>query len=326
MSPEGVLTGSPLLPDWVRWEQRSFPDANLLLLHGRVPALVDSGFVGHAQETADWVRERAGQVELVVNTHWHSDHVGGNALLQARGVGIAASVPDADALDRRDPGCCVAEYLDQPVAPYTVDQPLADGQVLTLGSADWEVVATPGHTPGHLCLWQPEERLLVVGDALSDYDVGWVNLALDGPEAATTALASLQRLADLSPRVLLTAHGPVPVDTGAALDKALQRAQRLADDPQGAVWYGARRIFAYALMIRDGIPTAQVEGYLLERAWLQDAARQLNRDPQGLASELIEGMVSSGALVAREGRLRAAAEHSRVDPDTLNQPWPQHWP
>jgi hydroxyacylglutathione hydrolase len=116
-----------------------------------------------------------------------------------RGAGIAASAPDAQAVARRDPGCCQAEYLDQPVSPYTVDEPLHDGQILGLGDADWQVVRTPGHTPGHLSLWQPEERLVVVGDALSDYDVGWVNLALDGPEMAATALASLQRLADLAP-------------------------------------------------------------------------------------------------------------------------------
>jgi hypothetical protein len=60
-----------------------------------------------------------------------------------------------------------------------VDEPLEDGRVLLLGDADWQVIRTPGHTPGHLSLWQPEERLLVVGDALSDYDVGWVNLAVD---------------------------------------------------------------------------------------------------------------------------------------------------
>ena len=85
------------------------------------------------------------------------------------GARIAASAPDAQAVARRDPGCCQAEYLDQPVSPYTVDAPLDDGQVLRLGDADWEVLRTPGHTPGHLSLRQPEERLLVVGDALSDY-------------------------------------------------------------------------------------------------------------------------------------------------------------
>src|SRR5688500_20013820 len=54
------------LPSWVMWQQRPFPDANLLLLPGRQPALVDSGFVGHAQETAAWVRAHTGDLALVV--------------------------------------------------------------------------------------------------------------------------------------------------------------------------------------------------------------------------------------------------------------------
>ena len=313
------------LPAWVTWQPRPFPDANLLLLSGREAALVDSGFVGHAQETLAWTRAHAGHVSLVVNTHWHSDHVGGNALLQAAGAGIAASAPDAAAVTRRDPGCCLAEYLDQPVSPYTVDEPLEDRQVLRLGEADWEVVRTPGHTPGHLSLWQPEERLLVVGDALSDYDVGWVNLALDGPDATATALTSLARLADLDPRVLLTAHGPMPADASAALAAAARRAQRLVDDPAGAVWYGARRILAFALMIRDGIPADAIEPYLHARAWLTDAARLLSRTPESLATELVDTMLSSGAIILRDSRLHAAAEHSPVAAESLRVPFPRAW-
>jgi glyoxylase-like metal-dependent hydrolase (beta-lactamase superfamily II) len=70
--------------------------------------------------------------------------------LQTAGAGIAASTPDAHAVTRRDSGCCLAEYLDQPVGPYTVDESLDDGQVVRLGDADWAVVRTPGHTPGNL--------------------------------------------------------------------------------------------------------------------------------------------------------------------------------
>ncbi|HEX4253069.1 MAG TPA: MBL fold metallo-hydrolase [Pseudonocardia sp.] len=314
------------LPAWVTWQPRPFPDSNLLLLQGRQPALVDSGFVGHAEQTAEWVRAHTGRLALVVNTHWHSDHVGGNGLLQAAGAGIAASTPDAQAVARRDPGCCLAEYLDQPVAPYTVDEPLSDGQVLRLGDADWEVVRTPGHTPGHLALWQPEERLLVVGDALSDYDVGMVNLALDGPDAAAVALASLHLMADLAPRVLLPAHGPIPADAGATFAAAFRRAQRLVDDPAGAVWYTARRVFAYALMIRGGIPVDTVEPYLHARAWLQDAARLLGRSPEDLAAELIATMLRGGSIVQRDGRLHAALEHAPVSPATLRLPMPRAWP
>lgn len=302
----------PLLPPWVTWQRRPFPDANLLLLHGRRPALVDSGFVGHARETAAWARAHAGHVALAVNTHWHSDHVGGNALLQSMGTGIAAGAPDAQAVTRRDPGCCLAEYLDQPVGPYTVDEPLHDGQVLRLGDAD--------------SLWQPEERLLVVGDALSDYDVGWVNLALDGPDAATTALASLHRMADLRARVLLPAHGPIPADPSAAFAAATRRARRLVEDPAGAVWYGARRIFAYALMIRGGIPRAEVEPYLHARAWLTDAARLLGRTPEALAAEVLDTMLRNGAVALRDGRLHAAAEHTPVAAQSLRVPFPRAWP
>ncbi|MFF3337005.1 MBL fold metallo-hydrolase [Streptomyces sp. NPDC002888] len=318
--------GAEQFPAWVTWRRRPFPDANLLLLHGRRPALVDSGFVGHAQETAAWARAHTGHVALVVNTHWHSDHVGGNALLRAMGAGIAASSPDAQAVTRRDPGCCLAEYLDQPVSPYTVDEPLDDGQVLRLGDADWMVVRTPGHTPGHLSLWQPEERLLVAGDALSDYDVGWVNLALDGPDAAATALASLHRLADLPARSLLPAHGPIPADPSAAFAAATRRAQRLVDDPAGAVWYGARRILAFALMIRGGVPTTEVEPYLHDRAWLTDAARLLGRTSEALAAELVDTMLRSGAIVLRDGRLHATAEHTPVAAAALRVPFPRAWP
>ncbi|MGO9781790.1 MAG: hypothetical protein ACLPQY_18805 [Streptosporangiaceae bacterium] len=87
------------LPPWVSWQQRPFPDAGFLLLPGRNPALVGSGFVGHASQTANWVHARTGQLSLVVNTHWHAGHVGGNAMLHARVAGIAA---DADAVARRD--------------------------------------------------------------------------------------------------------------------------------------------------------------------------------------------------------------------------------
>lgn len=68
----------------------------------------------------------------------------------------------------------------------------------------------------------------------------------DDRRAAATALASLQRLADLGPALVLPAHGPLPAHPYAALQAAFRRAERLVDDPDGAVWYGARRAFAYA--------------------------------------------------------------------------------
>lgn len=315
-----------VLPDWITWQQRPFPNANLLLVHGRESALVDSGFVGHAQDTVEWTRAMAGDITRVVNTHWHADHVGANGLFQEHGVGVAASQPEAEAVQRRDPGCCLAEYLGQPVAPYTVDEVLHDRQIIRLGDTDWQVIATPGHTAGHLSLWQPEERILVVGDALSDYDVGWINVALDGPEAASTAVASLQRLVELEPRIILPAHGPIPDDTEVAFTNAMRRAQRLVDDPQGAVWYAARRIFAYALMINDGVNAGRVDDYLLGKPWFRDAAKLLRADRWAFTGELVDAMVKSGAIVRRGRCFYASADYTPVDPEAMQVPFPRNWP
>jgi len=153
-----------------------------------------------------------------------------------------------------------------------------------------------------------------------------VNIALDGPDAAVTALASLHRLVDLAPRVLLPSHGPIPGDPGAAFAATLRRAKRLVDDPAGAVWHGARRIFAFALVIRDGIPVGEIEPYLHARAWLTDGARLLNRPPEALAAELVDTMLRSGAIIPRDGRLHAAAERTPVAAQSLRVPFPRAWP
>ncbi|MEU4616661.1 MBL fold metallo-hydrolase [Streptomyces umbrinus] len=76
------------------------------MLPGQQPAPVDTGSSATPMKPPASARTHAGNVDLVVSTHWHSDHVGGNALLHAQGSAIAADTPEADAITRRDPGCC----------------------------------------------------------------------------------------------------------------------------------------------------------------------------------------------------------------------------
>ncbi len=135
------------LPSWVTWQRRPFPDANLLLLHGRQPALVDTRFVGHAQETAAWVRAHTAHVALVVNTHWHADHVGGNALLQATGAGIAAGTPDAHALARRDPAAAKRSTSTSPSPRTPSTNPSTTGRSFASATPTGKSSARPDTPP-----------------------------------------------------------------------------------------------------------------------------------------------------------------------------------
>lgn len=98
------------------------------------------------------------------------------------------------------------------------------------------------------------------------------------------------------------------------------------DDPSGAVWCGIRRILAFALMIRGGVPVYEIEAYLHARAWLTDAARLLGTTREALAAEMVDTMLRSGAVVLRDQRLHAAAEHSPVAAGSLRVPFPRMWP
>lgn len=315
----------PALPSGLVWQQRSFPNANFLLLLGEETTLIDSGFAAHAEATAGLVHAHSRRISRVVNTHWHSDHVGGNALFQRAGAEIVGSVTDADDLDRADPGCCVAEYLDQPVPQYLIDQRIADGDRLLLGDSEWSVLAVPGHTPGHLAFFNLEHRILTAGDTVSSYDVGWVNLMLDGPGALVAAIDSVTRLRELDPRIILPGHGPAITDPQQTLGKAVDRLQRQRANLDLAVTYGARRILAFALIIRDGMKPNDLDAYLHQQAWTRDAAGALNTTVGDFIRVLVDGMLTSGGLTLDRGVVRAATEATPVDPTVFDLPFPRSW-
>lgn len=126
--------------------------------------------------------------------------------------------------------------------------------------------------------------------------------------------------------MLLPAHGPIPPDPQAALAAGLRRIRRLAQDPAGAVRYGARRILAFALMIHNGIPVTQVAGYLHSRAWVIVAARLLNTTAEEFAHDLVDSTFTSGAITIRGDRMHATADHGPVPPDIWQIPFPATWP
>lgn len=156
----------------------------------------------------------------VLNSHAHHDHVGGNAEFErAMGMDNAFSRKNAEGRRGLGPEVLKADRIcgalpagvtteSYVIGPWTISEIVRDGSRIALGGREVEVIATPGHTPDSLCLYDAKNRLLFTGDTFYPGPI-----YLFGGETNLADYAnSSDRLAKLAPQVnlLLPGHN-VPV-------------------------------------------------------------------------------------------------------------------
>lgn len=303
------------LPDWLHFFQRRYPSANMVLVKGRRPILVDSGF-GSDQAETEFLLQQAGtpahRLDLIVNTHYHTDHVGGNHALQARyHLPIATHRWEAQLVNQRNSEVGSALWLGQPVEGYRVQRTLMEGDELDTGEAVLQVLHTPGHTLGHISLYAPKERILICGDAVYADDVAWINIFREGAGALLYQMETLERLAQLPLIAACSGHGPLLEKPLAAIDAARRRYEKWLNSPEKLGWHSCKRILAFALMFHDGIAEAEIRPYLQQQLWLHDIAQTyFNRPAADFIEPLLDEMLRSGAAAWRSGKLVALTPYT----------------
>jgi len=165
-----------------------------------------------ATPCVDWLTatlaERGWRLKIIVSTHRHWDHIGDNAAVSAAtGAQIAAHALDRHGLEQ--PSGHLAPFAIPPSVP-AVD--LAEGSRIRFGTIDLEVVHTPGHTEGSVCLMDTDERRLFTGDTLFAGSWGRTDLPGGSDEQMVDSLTRLSTMpTDL--RVLPGHGGPSTLET-----------------------------------------------------------------------------------------------------------------
>jgi len=187
-------SGSAAGLDW--WRVDFAYVSAYVLVRGREAALVDCGFGSRVDEIGAVLRAAGtgwDRVRHILITHSHGDHVDGLEEVTAAAPGAALYA-----------GAAEMESLMPIWSQLWPFRPVTDGQEVF----GLEVVDTPGHTPGHIAIFDTDSRVLVAGDALNSTIDGlkgpMPEFTLDMP----TAEESVRKLAALKPQVILFGHGP----------------------------------------------------------------------------------------------------------------------
>lgn len=251
-----------LLPDSIQVLERGWLSSNNIMLLGRHDtAMIDTGYVIHAPQTLELVRHvlHGRHLDQILNTHLHSDHCGGNAILQAH-FGCKTSIPvaEADKVRHWDVDALSFKATGQRCDRFTFDATVSPGDVLQLADMEWQALAAPGHDPHSLIFYCAEAKLLVSADALWENGFGVIFPELDGQSGFAEERATLDLIAGLDVALVIPGHGTPFTDVAAALARARSRLDYLAADPVRNAQNALKVLLKFLLLERQRIPLADV--------------------------------------------------------------------
>jgi len=164
-----------------------------------------------AEAIIDFVRQREVTPTILVNTHGHADHIQANRLLKETWPEMTLAIGKADAPMLTHPLKNMSPLMAAWITSPEADRLLADGDRVTVGGSAWEVLATPGHSPGGISLYSaagPDGTpVAFTGDALFAGGIGRTDLP--GMSGETLLSAIRDRLLTLpAETVIYPGHGP----------------------------------------------------------------------------------------------------------------------
>jgi glyoxylase-like metal-dependent hydrolase (beta-lactamase superfamily II) len=296
------------LPPQVHVFVRDWLSANNVVLRSRDGhVLIDTGYVRHAPLTEALLASERGigaaPLAWIVNTHCHSDHIGGNASLAAKyGCPIAVPAGEAPLVEAWDEKALLYGYCDQRAERFSVQQAIAPGTTHVWGDLEWRALGAPGHAMGALVFHNAEHGILVSGDALWQHGFGFVMPPEIDPAALPAARATLELLASLEVRVVIPGHGEPFADIGAALERAFARLEAFEADSARTARHALKMNLTFALLDQRRLPLATMPEYIERVPLYRDFNAIFFRlPPAELAAMLVDELERAGAVRRESG-------------------------
>ncbi len=185
------------------WLSMQENNANTVFIDGPVPTLIDPGHArlfGNVTAAAARDGVDVGRPKLILFTHGHPDHIEATELFEED---VLRGIAKDEYVYMRQEGkeLFLAAGAHVPGRPFRL---LLNEGPLVIGEKTFLVIATPGHSPGSICLYEPKEKVLISGDTVFTLGVGRTDLPGGDPDRLA---ASIKKLSRLDIEYLIPGHG-----------------------------------------------------------------------------------------------------------------------
>ena len=294
--------------------QRGYLNANPFVCRTSRPVLIDTGYKGGFDETRRSIQAlgvNLDQTALIINTHTHCDHVGGNRAIQEQsGCGIALHPVGRHFIETRDDWSTWWRYYGQEADFFKCTRSLADGEKIRVGDHIFEIIYTPGHASDGIVLYHRKEKLLLSSDTLWENDMAVMTLRVEGSSAVFRMLASLDRIAQLDVRRVYPGHGP-PFDACVdAIGRARQRLNGYLKDRQRIGRDLLKKIIVYTLLMNKTVAAEGLFPQLMGSHWYRETVDlYFDGTYRAQYDQIIEALLHRKVIRLSDGRY-----HTTVTP------------
>lgn len=254
--------------------ERGYLNANHFVYRSSRPILIDTAYIADFTDTAALIAQldvNLSDVQLIISTHCHCDHIGGNKLIQDRSdCDIALHKIGKHFIDTRNDWATWWHYFDQQADFFDCTLELNDGDPVAIGPHEFKVIHTPGHAAEGIVLYSRKEKLLISSDTLWKNDMAVMNLRVEGSAALFHMLESLEKLESLDVQMVYPGHGPPFKDMRKAISKCRQRLNRFLNNRELIGLDLLKKIIIYTLMMRKTVDRDSFFDHLMQTRWYKE--------------------------------------------------------
>ncbi len=288
--------------------ERGYLNGNHFVYRSKVPILVDTAYIADFDETARLIKGLGvdlSRVRLIINTHSHCDHIGGNKLIQEQsGCDIALHKVGKYFIDTRDDWSTWWRYYNQEADFFTCTRALEDGEVIAIGPHDFQVIYTPGHASHGIGLYNRRDKVLLSSDTLWENDMAVMTIRVEGSRALFCMQESLAKLEGLDVRVVYPGHGKPFTDMHAAIASSKKKINGYMSNRERIGTDVLKKITVYTLLMRGAVGPETFFSQLMETYWFRETVDlYFNGEYRAKYDEILNGFLQRGVVREKDGRL-----------------------